>query len=305
MQRIFTYIFWPGLLIAACVGTQIGITLHHPIFGFNIVYVCLATSLWWLERNFPHERKWLENDGQVKVDLAHTLLSKGIVQVLVVVGTIMGLAEWLGGAGLHLWPYAAPVWFQVVLALVVMEFGLYWKHRMAHEVRWLWPFHAVHHSAPRLWFWNTGRFHFVDSVTGLLFGLPLLFVLGAPDLVFSWAAAITAFIGIMTHCNVEMRFGFLSFIFNTPELHRWHHSRKLREGNTNYGENLMLWDEIFGTYFRPDRRPPVNVGISHAMPERFVDQLKAPFKQRFSDPDFIFSEKKRAARQNKDKMPKN
>ena len=50
-----------------------------------------------------------------------------------------------------------------------------------------------------------------------------------------------------------MRFGWLNFVFNTPGLHRWHHSMDLREGNKNYGENLVCWDLLFGTFANPER----------------------------------------------------
>ena len=41
----------------------------------------------------------------------------------------------------------------------------------------------------------------------------------------AWVSAITAYIGILTHCNVAMDCGLLSQVFNTPTLHRWHHAR--------------------------------------------------------------------------------
>jgi sterol desaturase/sphingolipid hydroxylase (fatty acid hydroxylase superfamily) len=66
-------------------------------------------------------------------------------------------------------------------------------------------------------------------------------------------------------------------IFSTPRLHRWHHSRVLAEGNTNYGENLVLWDQVFGTYFNPDRRPPADIGISGRIADGFLAQLLQPF----------------------------
>ena len=76
-----------------------------------------------------------------------------------------------------------------------------------------------------------------------------------------------------------MRFGVLSYIFNTPELHRWHHSMDLSEGNRNYGENLAVWDLLFGTYHNPrHRRPPTVIGIPERMPADFLGQLAAPFR---------------------------
>jgi sterol desaturase/sphingolipid hydroxylase (fatty acid hydroxylase superfamily) len=94
-----------------------------------------------------------------------------------------------------------------------------------------------------------------------------------------WFGAVTAFIGILTHCNINVKFGWLNYIFNTSGLHRWHHSMDLREGNMNYGENLMLWDLLFGTYYDDSkRRPPVEIGIKEAMPTTFMAQIIMPFR---------------------------
>ena len=53
----------------------------------------------------------------------------------------------------------------------------------------------------------------------------------------------------------------------------------LREGNKNYGENLMIWDLVFGTFYNdPTRRPPAKIGIRDAMPRTFLGQLVEPFR---------------------------
>ena len=74
-----------------------------------------------------------------------------------------------------------------------------------------------------------------------------------------------------------MRFGPLNFLVNTPVLHRWHHSRDPREGDRNFGENLMLFDLLLRTFYCPARRPPVDIGIDGDMPASFGGQLLAPF----------------------------
>lgn len=250
----------------------------HGVLAFNATYLALALSIALIERAMPHEKTWLANDGQMGPDLAHTMLSKGIAQVIVTFIVFMGIAEWLKPSGGPLWPETWPLLAQIALGLVVVEAGLYWKHRLAHEWPWLWRFHAIHHSVTRLWFFNTGRFHVVDTVTGLLVGMPVLLLLGAPQPVLLMVSAVTAVIGILTHCNIEMRCGWLNYVFNTPQLHRWHHSKKLEEGNRNYGENLMLFDMIFGTYINPPgRRPPSDIGIGYEVPPNFLGQLKIPF----------------------------
>ena len=178
-----------------------------------------------------------------------------------------------------IWPHGWPLAAQVMLGVVVAEFPLYWAHRLGHEWPVLWRFHAVHHSVTKLWIVNTGRFHFVDSLYKIVLSVALLLALGAPSVVVIWFSAFTGFIGMLTHCNVEMRFvAPLSWIFNTPELHRWHHSKELREANRNYCENVMVWDLLFGTYFREShRRPPADIGIREFMPPRFIHQIIWPF----------------------------
>ena len=282
LRIILSWLVWPVLLIASLAATAYGYSIGKPILTFNITYFSLALLLLLLERAMPHERSWLASDGQTPANIAHTLLSKGTVQTLIVFSAAIGLAQYvtpLSEPGSGLWPREWPLGVQIILAVYVSEFGLYWAHRIAHEWPPLWRFHAIHHSVTKLWVVNTGRFHFVDSLKSIVPGMVILVSLGAPMEVITWLSAITAFIGILTHCNIEMRFGPISWIFNTPGLHRWHHSRDLREGNKNYGENIMLWDMVFGTYLNPNRRPPASIGISEAMPARFIDQVIWPFRR--------------------------
>lgn len=282
VRLIVSWLAWPVLLGGCLAATAWGYSIGKPVLTFNATYFSLAAVLLLLEYLMPHERSWLASDGQTPANIAHTLLSKGTVQTLIVFSSVIGLAAYvtpMAEPGHGIWPRDWPLWVQVVMAVYLSEFGLYWAHRLAHEWPPLWRFHAIHHSVTKLWVVNTGRFHFVDSLKSIIPGMMILIPLGAPMEVITWLSAITAYIGILTHCNVEMRFGPLSWIFNTPGLHRWHHSRDLREGNKNYGENVVLWDMLFGTWFNENRRPPADIGISEAMPPRFIDQVLWPFRR--------------------------
>ncbi|MEQ9146488.1 MAG: sterol desaturase family protein [Parvibaculaceae bacterium] len=282
IRFFMSMIVWPGLLVTALTLTGIGMTTDYAIWVFNGVYLSFALTLGIIERVMPHERAWLKDDKQTFANLAHTLLNKGLVQVLVVVTATVGLAGAVqppAGSTDGLWPGSWPMAAQVALGLVLAEFGLYWAHRLAHEVPLIWRFHAVHHSVTRLWFINTGRFHFVDSFFSILLSQPILFLMGAPMEVFLWVSAFTAFVGMLTHSNIETRTGPINYVLNTPGLHRWHHSMVPEEGNKNYGENLMLWDLVFGTYFDADRRPPRDIGIEGPMPASFAGQLIQPFRR--------------------------
>jgi len=280
MKQLLSYLLWPGLVTTALVLTGLGMTTDHELLVFALIYLGFALTVGVLERLMPHEQTWLKNDGQTFVNLAHTVLNKGVILVIIAVISTVSLAQATAphtGIIAGLWPSAWPLPAQVLLGLTIAEFGLYWAHRLAHQWAWLWRFHAVHHSVTRLWFINTGRFHFVDTTFSVLLSQPLLYLAGAPSEIFLWISVITAFIGILTHCNIEMRFGPINYAFNTPGLHRWHHSMDVREGNKNYGENLMIWDIVFATFFNPAHRPPAQIGISGPMPSDFLGQLLAPF----------------------------
>ena len=278
MRQVLRWSLWPGLLALCIWLTHRGIQAERTVVTFNLVYLGLAGLLWLLERRMPHETAWQRPDGQLGNDLLHTLLNKSVAQVLVVGGAALGISEAVAPDGGAWWPRAWPLWAQVLLGLVIAEFGFYWAHRLKHEWAPLWPWHAVHHSVGRLWFVNTGRFHFGDTALAIACSQPLLFLAGAPGPIFVYVASITAFCGLLTHCNVDLRCGWLNRICNTPEVHRWHHSPDPAEGNRNYGENLLLFDQLFGTWYcPPGRRPPAVIGIREAMPAGFLGQLAAPF----------------------------
>lgn len=279
MRRVLSMLWWPLLVVGPVLFVAQGTTPAEQQRLFFPAYAMLVVAIAILERLMPHEKAWTKPDGQTLNDLLHTATLKGLGFVLsffvVKTGASMAGAEASG-----LWPGDWPLILQVALGLVVVEFGFYWAHRLAHQWMPLWHFHAVHHSVTRLWFVNTGRFHFGDSLVSLAFSQPLQYLAGAPQPVFLWVGFMTMFWGLLTHCNIEMRTGPISYLINTPNLHRWHHSPKIAEGNNNYGENIMLWDLLFGTWYLPkDRRPPEAIGIHETMPPRFLQQIAYPFRR--------------------------
>ncbi len=278
IKYFISCIAWPGLMALCMAIMAYGFARGKPVLYFNVAYVILIVTLFFLERWMPHEREWTKPDGQTLANILHTLSSKGTSQLLLLFGGIIGVTGLMEDPPPGIWPRHWPTAAQAALGVVAAEFPLYWVHRVGHEWPFLWRFHAVHHSVIKLWIVNTGRFHFVDALYKMVPSVGLLFALGAPSTVVIWFSAFTGFIGMLTHCNVEMRLGPLSWIFNTPELHRWHHSKVASEGNMNYCENVMVWDLLFGTYFRAThRRPPADIGILEFMPARFVHQILWPF----------------------------
>ncbi len=243
------------------------------------------------EKLLPYRRDWLRSQQDVGVDILHNLLNSygfreicktGLLMMLVPLA--IHLSQVLGAP---LWPDSLPLALQVVLALALAEFGLYWVHRLCHENRFFWRFHMVHHSPKRLYWLNAGRDHPFGVLLFLVAGSVPLVVLGAPAEVMIYFFIVEAVHGLFQHANIDLRFGPLNYFFSSAELHRWHHSNKSVEASHNYGQTLILWDLLLGTYYHP-RESKVNaVGLDGManFPRSFSAQLLAPFRP-FSDFDF-------------------
>jgi sterol desaturase/sphingolipid hydroxylase (fatty acid hydroxylase superfamily) len=238
------------------------------------------------ERIFPYHNSWLHSQHDIGVDAAHTV-GIGITTGLfgpVVVSSGVFVAAWLSATlGSGLWPNEWPLLAQIALALVIGELPGYWVHRWEHSFDSLWRFHSVHHSAPRLYWLNAGRFHPIDIMLTFIPSYFLLIVLGCNELVLAYFGLAAAVHGIFQHANLQMKLGPLNWIFSMAELHRWHHSRTIEEANTNFGQTISIWDWVFGTRFLPkDREPPRDIGIADLpnFPMTWWAQILAPFRWR-------------------------
>lgn len=281
MKKLLSYILWPLLLTVGLFFTALGFGAgYHPVLVLAVIYVVMALVVFLFERIMPHNPDWNVDDGQMANDFAHTIVGT-IITPRIMDGVILAVLSapqlWLaclGDAGI--WPTHWPLAAQIVLAIVVADFGDYWAHRLSHTVPFLWRFHALHHNPPRLYFFNTGRFHPVDMIESIVMIAPILILLGASPEIMMWQIAVTNYIGLLSHCNIEMRFGFLNYLFNTPGVHRWHHSALPAEADNNYGGNTMLWDLLFRTHLNPNRPPPTELGIKALLPDTIIGQLFAP-----------------------------
>ncbi|MDG2308609.1 MAG: sterol desaturase family protein [Candidatus Binatia bacterium] len=237
-----------------------------------------------LERLVPLHPEWRHDTGDLKADIALGLTNavvNGIAQPLFIVVAI-SVATWLSATyGAQVWPDQWPLLVQLVPALLLGELVEYTAHRTMHEVPWLWRFHAPHHSATRLYWFNALRFHPIDILAVGPGKLVPLVVLGADGPVIALVGLFSAIHGVYQHANIPCRIGPLNWVFSMAELHRWHHSPSVEEANHNYGGNLIFWDIVFGTRWLPaDREPPTDIGIADLpnFPKGYASIMASPFR---------------------------
>lgn len=223
-----------------------------PAAGFLALMILLALA----ELARPLHRAPREGKGRLTANFGLGILNALIFAALPL-STILA-AEWarLHQIGLDRW-LAFPTWGAVALTLIVRSLANYGLHRAAHAVPLLWRLHRVHHCDTAVDLSTGFRHHPAELlyVAAGLAGLAVLCGFSVPALVGYELVAAT--FALWTHANLRLP-GWLErgmgWLFATPALHHVHHSAAQPGTDRNYGEVLILWDRLFGTY----RRLPPN-----------------------------------------------
>ena len=144
-----------------------------------------------------------------------------------------------------------PVWLAVVLAFFVQDFTGYWMHRLNHRVNIFWNRHVIHHSSEEFNLSCALRQSISETIhfSALLMIPAALF--GVPAFIFSALAPIHLFMQFWYHTRLINKMGFLEKIIVTPSHHRVHHAINPEYIDKNYGQILIVWDKMFGS-FQPE-----------------------------------------------------
>lgn len=281
-----------GRLVAACAYPVVmalgfgsfaffagqGLSISLSAYAAVLVGAILIT---WHELKLPYRRDWRPKSNEVKTDAMFLGAVQIGVPLLLSISLVVALADFLRAAGLAvegLWPHRLPVWSQAALMLLVADFGRYWLHRAFHRFAPMWRLHAVHHSPHRLYWVNVGRFHPLEKAIQYGFDALPFALLGVSGDVLAAYFVFYAINGFYQHSNCLLRLGPLNYLIAGPELHRWHHSELPQESNNNFGNNLIVWDLLFGTRFLPREREVGSLGlVNRAYPVGFWAQMRTPF----------------------------
>ena len=234
-----------------------------------------------LEFYFPHRQVWKADKKEILQDTIFMTCIQGVLPKILSFAIAVTLLQNLRTHHLTMngwWPIHWPVPFQMLLMMVVADGLRYWLHRISHEWEPLWRFHAVHHAPHKLYWLNVGRFHPIDKGLQFLFDVLPFILLGVGEEVLGLYLVCYALNGFFQHSNIEVRLGVLNYVISGPELHRWHHSRFKEESNHNYGNNLIIWDWLFGTWYLPEDKHVDELGlVNRRYPTSFLKQMMAPF----------------------------
>ena len=233
------------------------------------------------ELKLPCRAEWRPGLPEVGADTLFMLVVQVALPYLLSITLVIFLAEQLRVRGFiveGLWPHELPVAAQACLMLVAADFFRYWLHRAFHRFEFMWCYHAVHHSPHRLYWLNVGRFHPIEKAVQFAVDTLPFALLGVSTEVLAAYFVFYAVNGFFQHSNCDVRLGPLNYIVSGPELHRWHHSEFTEESDTNFGNNLIIWDLLFGTRFLPADWAVGRLGlVNRNYPKEFLAQMKTPF----------------------------
>ncbi len=280
--------------------TGLGFTLAAALLGGSSV--ALAGSVEgresWLALDFfvlnlllysavfvPLERLFALRAGQPvfrrhwMVDLTYFFVNSVLVEILTILTLkpALILFDW---ARVTVVAHAVgnlPIVAQVPLLMLVADFTQYWVHRAFHMVPFLWPFHAIHHSAEEMDWLAGSRLHLVDVILTRGLTYVPIFVLGFSNAALMVYVFLVAAQATFIHANVRWQFRAVRRLVATPAFHHWHHSADREAVDKNFSVHTPIWDILFRTYYLPEAWP-TRYGLSGEpdVPSSWIKQLTYP-----------------------------
>jgi sterol desaturase/sphingolipid hydroxylase (fatty acid hydroxylase superfamily) len=147
------------------------------------------------------------------------------------------------------------LWWGWLLGFLLNDLAYYTDHRIAHRTGLFWAIHTSHHSSKEMNLLVANRGTLLDLGGAMQPAYYLLPLLGLHPAMFLACKFFANLWGIFNHTRHVKRMGVLEGILATPANHRVHHGTEPKYLDKNYGQVLIIWDRLFGTFQREEEEP--------------------------------------------------
>ncbi len=175
------------------------------------------------------------------------LLAGNILAAALIKATALGLSLYLYQFRFFTINELFQPWMVWLITLVMIDLVFYWYHRCSHRVRVLWAVHMNHHCSEEMNFVVAFRQAWFGPVSKIPFFV-VLPLIGFDPTVTAVAGVMATLWGVVGHTKWIGKMGPLEWIMNTPSHHRVHHGSNPQYIDKNYGNLLIIWDRMFGTF---------------------------------------------------------
>ena len=157
-----------------------------------------------------------------------------------------------------------PRWLETLIAIVLLDYTLWWWHWANHRVAFFWRFHLVHHIDRDLDTTTALRFHFGELALPIPVRAAQMILIGVDThLLWLWQTVLFASI-LFHHANLRLPLRverLLVRLIVTPRMHGIHHSDRIEETNTNWSSLLSWWDYLHGTIVLHVPQAEITIGV--------------------------------------------
>jgi len=269
LHRITTYALYPTLLILVLVIILCAIRYHWDYKStYGLTTLGLVITLMILEYHFPLSPHWKMTAKSFLRDIKYIAIDAPVIAFAKSAFGILAIYYSERHTGLFT---DVPPLIGVVGYLLVFEFIQYWYHRLSHRGKgtlgeFLWKVHLAHHLPDRVYVVMHAVFNPINAlISAAIIQTPLILLGISPEAILA-ATLLIDLQSVVSHFNVDVRAGFLNYIFIGTETHRYHHSTNMGEAG-NYGNTLSIWDLVFGTFYYNPGTVPEKLGIDGMYPQ--------------------------------------
>ncbi len=231
--------------------TDLTVTYVYAIGAPIVLAMILAEVLF---SSFYNKNLYKKNDTLCTIGL----LSGNIFMVFALKGATLALHFYLFQFKIFNLTEILPIWVLWIITFLAIDLVFYFYHRISHRVNFLWAVHMSHHSSEEMNFAVSFRQAWFGPVSKIPFFM-ILPLIGFDPTIVAVAGVVSTLWGIVGHTQIIGKLGPLELIFNTPSHHRVHHGSNKQYIDKNYGNLLIIWDRIFGTFEPEDE--PVKFGL--------------------------------------------
>jgi sterol desaturase/sphingolipid hydroxylase (fatty acid hydroxylase superfamily) len=159
---------------------------------------------------------------------------------------------------LHRLKLPKPIRF--VVSILLLDYTLWWWHRLNHIAPPLWRFHLVHHIDRDLDVSTALRFHFGEMGLAAFFRAAQVRILGVDQDALVWWQRMLLVSILFHHSNLRLPENvereLVRFIV-TPRMHGIHHSEIEAQANSNWASLFSWWDMLHGTFVYDAPQPVI------------------------------------------------
>ncbi len=219
----------------------------NEVYAIGAPIVLAMIFLEILVSNFRNQNFYKRGDTLCTVGL----LLGNIIVAFAIKGIVLAFHIYLYQFRVFDFVNEIPIWVLWIMTFISIDLVFYVYHRMSHRIRFLWAIHLSHHSSEEMNFAVSFRQAWFGPISKIPFFM-ILPLLGFDPTIIAVAGVISTLWGIVGHTQVIGKLGPLEWIFNTPSHHRVHHGSNKQYIDKNYGNLLIIWDRMFGT-FEPEQ----------------------------------------------------